>query len=244
MRIILESSKWVLITQSTWLQLRWILRTTIWWAKVKTQSATLMWAKVCIHKKYQWTWVLAPQSIEVLVMMIRQGPQLWTGADRIPSRSTRSAARLTRSRSRNYVFCLSRKASMIKLQGMYHLANQPWARMAATILELCDNVEELAGRVSSQLKIKIRKNWTHHSQKKWRAKTKLMNILGLDEEEAAELEVKRVRVAITILFLNLNSKYNNIHRRASNFLTKCLKNREKAAPDHDQELRLTNKTML
>jgi len=71
-----------------------------------------------------------------------------------------------------------------------------------------------------------------------------MNILGLDEEEAAELEVKRVRVAITILFLNLNSKYNNIHRRASNFLTKCLKNREKAAPDHDQELRLTNKTML
>ena len=203
-----------------------------------------MWAKVCIHKKYQWTWALALQSIEMLAMMTLQGPQIWTGADQIPGRSTRSSAQLTRSRPRNHGLCLTGKASMIRLQGMYHLVNLSRARMAATILELCKIFGGLAGRASSQLNKVIRKNWTHHSQRKWRAKTKLMNILGLDEEEAAELEVERVRVATTSLFLNLNSKDNNIQRRASNFSMKCLKDREKATPDHDQELRLTDKTML
>ena len=71
-----------------------------------------------------------------------------------------------------------------------------------------------------------------------------MNILEPEEEEAAELEVKRVRVATAGLILNLNSKGNNIRRRASNSLTRCLKGREKATPDRDQELRSTDKTML
>ena len=208
-----------------------------------------MWAKVCIHKRCPWTWVPALQSIEMLGMTTLQGPQMRTGADQIPGRSTGSSTQLARSRSRNRRWSLNRKASMIKLQGMYHLVNQPWARMVATILELCKIFGGLPDRASSQLKIKIIKNWTRHLQRKWRAKTKLMNILESNVEDTAELEVKRVRVATASLFLNLNinrlnRKDSNSHNRASNFSMKCLEDREKATQDHDQELRLTDKVTL